>query len=51
MFQPQVWVENQYGSSYVDIGKFPCDTIEEAKEVCADYKKMKEHKVVEEFEL
>jgi hypothetical protein len=51
-FQPQVWhtVDNIH-HYWTDIGKYCCYTIDEAKKVCADYKRMIEDKVVEEFEL
>ena len=51
-FQPQVWYSYlTTGDWWEDIGYSRCSTLEEARQVCADYKRMKEDEVVEEFEL
>jgi hypothetical protein len=51
-FQPQVWhAVDKVHHYWTDIGEYRCDTIEAARKVCADYKRMTEDKVVEEFEL
>lgn len=51
-YQPQVWhtVDNIH-HFWKDIGPYSCYTIDQARQVCADYKQMTENKVVEEFEL
>lgn len=51
-YQPQVCDDPPMGIfRWRDIGKYICYTIEEAKKVCSDYKKMCEDPIVEEFEL
>ena len=51
-YQPQVWqyIDPRHWD-WVDIGKYTCYTIEEARKVCSDYKLMCDNKIVEEFEL
>lgn len=50
-FQPQVLVYNGPDYYWTNIGKYVCYTIDAAKKVCADYKRMEEEPVVEEFKL
>lgn len=51
-FQPQVWKQkDKICHQWVNIGLYRCYTIDDARKVCADYKRMQEDKVIEEFEL
>ena len=50
-YQPQVYSVFDDHEYWNDIGKYRCSNITEAKKVCADYKRMIEDKVIEEFEL
>jgi hypothetical protein len=50
-FQPQVFISKHNINYWVDIGLYRCLTLDDARKVCADYKRMTEDKVVEEFEL
>ena len=51
-YQPQVFNGYQSGNTYwTNIGHYTCYTLDDARKVCADYKRMQEDRVVEEFEL
>lgn len=50
-YQPQVLVDDGYGSYWKDIGKYKCEFIESAEQVCVDYKKMIDNLIVKEFEI
>ena len=51
-FKPEVWYVGPNRQSYwVEIGNYHCYTLEDARKVCHDYKRMKDNPVVEEFEL
>lgn len=46
-YQPQVLVDGDWQ----DIGKYRCEFLESAEEVCHRYKRMMEDPIVREFEL
>lgn len=50
-FQPQVEICTGERYYWMNIGYGSYSTLENARKVCTDYKRMKEDKVVEEFEL
>ena len=51
-FQPQVLCNPLSDNSYwANIGNYRCGTIDEARQVCNNYKLMKTDPVIEEFEL
>lgn len=51
-YQPQVLVAIDGDDPYwKDIGKYKCEFIESAEEVCTRYKRMMENPIVKEFEL
>lgn len=50
-YQPQVLVAIDGDEYWKDIGKYKCEFIESAEEVCTRYKRMMENPIVKEFEL
>ena len=50
-FLPQVLHTDSDKPYWVDIGQYRCYTLEEARAVCVNYKRMAEDPIAEEFEL